>query len=424
MKSIYLLLSLLLTGVVVAQPIQPDTTLPLLLLEDVLLMVLEQNPDLAIARLEQEIAERQATYGATGFLPSLALSANQRGVPTTSDDRDYIQTLDVSVTGSIRIFDGFSRSARLERLRTLAELATLDTDALTIARVAEVQIAYFNIVQQQQRLMVLLEAVDLSEERLRIATGRRDEGAASDLEVNRAQVDLNADQAALLRQETILIQAKAQLNQLLHRPEDTRFRVESTIALDETLPADELRTLLLSQSPILRAEHTAQQAADLEITAIRREFWPRLELQAGYAFSELTEPLLPPGQIGGFSYGLTATFDLFDGFDRQRRLQVARLRSEQQSISTQRTQLALLTAFENAFVIYEQSLRLVELEEQNVEAARSNAVVALERFRLGVSTSIELREVQRALIDAESRLVTARFEAKAAEIELRMLAGE
>ena len=68
-------------------------------------------------------------------------------------------------------------------------------------------------------------------------------------------------------------------------------------------------------------------------------------------------------------------------------------------------------------------LPIVALEEENVDVAQQNAFVALERFRLGVSTSLELREVQRALIDAQSRRVTARFEAKAAEVDLLALSG-
>ncbi|GBD02369.1 hypothetical protein HRbin18_02110 [bacterium HR18] len=66
---------------------------------------------------------------------------------------------------------------------------------------------------------------------------------------------------------------------------------------------------------------------------------------------------------------------------------------------------------------------MVQLEQENLEAARLNVEVALEQFRLGTITSVELREVQQALLQAEERLVSARYEAKAAEIRLRQLAG-
>jgi outer membrane protein TolC len=49
--------------------------------------------------------------------------------------------------------------------------------------------------------------------------------------------------------------------------------------------------------------------------------------------------------------------------------------------------------------------------------------VALQQFELGTITSVELREVQEQFIEAESRLLTAQFEAKRAEVELLRLSG-
>jgi outer membrane protein len=406
-------------------PVAPTgEALPLLTIEEVTRLVLSQNPTLAIARLEQEVARVEATPGAAGFLPSVSISAVQRRVPTPAGRTDFRnETLDITASGRVTLFEGLARFTRLARLRTLVEVRDLDTEALTLALLAQAQVLYFDIAAQQERLVVLREAVSLSEERMRIATGRRDVGVASDLEVNRALVDLNADRAGLLRQEAALVQAKTRLNQLLNRPEATPFRSEDEIAIDRTLGLAEMRQEALVESPDLRAELAAERAAELQETAVRREFWPRLDLTLGFAFSELSDPLLPPAQTGGLSYGLAATFDVFDGFSRRRRLETSRLRTQQQEFATERTRTALLAGIESAYALYERSLALIDLEEVNVEAARQNAVVALERFRLGASTSIELREVQRALIDAESRLVAARFEAKAAEVDLRALTG-
>jgi outer membrane protein len=413
------------TGMAQVITAPPDTTLPLLTVEEVTRLVLQQNPTLAIARLEREVAAAEATPGAVGLYPTANIGLAQRRAPTPPGREGFAnETLDLTAAARYTVFDGFARSARLQRLRTLTEVRDLDTHALTQDLVAEAQILYYDVARQQRRLVVLDEAVELSEERMRIAAARRDVGAASDLEVNRALVDLNADRAVLLRQEASLSQAKARLNRLLNRPEQTVFRASYQIPLDDSLDRAQLEDRTLTQSPGLRADAIAERAAELQQTAIRREIWPRLDLNLGFAFPEVTDPLLPPGQTGGLSYGLSATFDLFDGFERRRRLDIATLRREQQALVTERTRTYLLTSLESTYALYERSLQLVELEEANVDAARQNAVVALERFRLGVSTSIELREVQRALIDAESRLVAARFEAKAAEIDLRALAGE
>jgi outer membrane protein TolC len=401
----------------------PPDTLPLLTLREVTARVLEQNPTVVIARIEREIAQRDASLGNAGFLPTLGLTATQRRVPTRPDlsFRSDNYLLDVSAGASVTVFEGLARVARYRRLQALAAARAFDAEATAEGVLADAYVTYFDVARQQEQLAVLREAVALSTERLRIAAGRRDVGAASELEVRRALVDLNADRAVLLRQQNALAQSKALLNRLLDRSGVT-FRVTDSVAVDTTLALEAL-VADAGGAPDLRAARAAEEAAEAARTAVRRELWPRVDLTAGYVFSDVTDPLLPPAQAGGFSYGLTATFDLFDGFERRRRLQNAALQQRQQQLAVDRTQTALLTALESTYAVYRRSLTLVALEAENAEAARQNVTVALERFRLGVSTSLELREVQRALTDAQSRLVAAVFEAKQAEVELLTLSG-
>jgi outer membrane protein TolC len=49
--------------------------------------------------------------------------------------------------------------------------------------------------------------------------------------------------------------------------------------------------------------------------------------------------------------------------------------------------------------------------------------IALERYRLGVATPLELREVQRNAVATASRLIDAAYNAKLAEIELQRLSS-
>ena len=403
----------------------PPDTLPLLTLPEVTARVLEENPTVVITRLEREIAENDASLGNAGFLPNAGLTATQRRLAGGGQfDRGGDYSLDLTAGASVTVFEGLARVARYRRLQALATARAFDAEATTESVLADAFVTYFDVARQQDQLAVLREAVALSEERLRIAIGRRDVGAASELEVRRALVDLNADRAVLLRQQNALAQSKALLNRLLGRTGND-FRVTDSVEVDPTLALAALEADALTGAPDLRAALAAEEAAEQERTAVRREVWPRVDLTAGYVFDEVTDPIgLAPGQAGGFTYGLTATFDLFDGFERRRRLANATLRQRQQAFVIDETRTALLTALESTYAVYRRSLMLIELEEENAEAARQNVNVALERFRLGVSTSLELREVQRALTDAQSRLIAALFEAKQAEVELRTLSGQ
>ena len=63
------------------------------------------------------------------------------------------------------------------------------------------------------------------------------------------------------------------------------------------------------------------------------------------------------------------------------------------------------------------------IEEENILLAKENVTIALEGFRRGITTFIELRTAQQSLADAYNRLIAARFNAKVSETELLRLQG-
>ncbi|MEM1271019.1 MAG: TolC family protein [Bacteroidota bacterium] len=417
LKSIVLLAAFAATAV---------TAQPLLTPADVQVLVLEQNPAVSVAQFEAEIAETDAALGTAGFLPSFQLRAIQRRQPLFRAGFDGIafrSTFDATANASVTIFEGLSRVARYRRLQALADAAGFEAEATREAILADALVAYFDVARQQEQIEALQEAVQLSEERLRIASDRESFGASSELEVRRALVDLNADRAGLLRQQNLLAGTKALLARLIGRP-DMDFAVIDTVLVDTTLQITPLLADALADAPDLLAAQSGVDAADQAETAVQRELWPRVDLTAGYVFDGISEPLgFDQGQVAGLNYGLTATFNVFNGFDRRRRTQTAQLRQAQARARQEQTELAVVTALESTYAIYERSLALVRLELENVEAANQNVRVAFERFRLGVSTSLELREVQRALTAARSRLAVTLFEAKQAEVDLLTLSS-
>ena len=72
---------------------------------------------------------------------------------------------------------------------------------------------------------------------------------------------------------------------------------------------------------------------------------------------------------------------------------------------------------------YEMQKQAWRLKEENITLAKENVMIALERFKLGVSTYLELRETQKTLEDAYNRLLAARYNTKLAETELLKTEG-
>ena len=432
--GLLLLGTVLFPASVQAQP-APDT----LRLDAAVQRALQNNQQAQIARREVDIAENNVSVGNAGFLPTLTGQAGYSETVASSDqtflggqtqNTDGAKTTQSNAGVDLRwtVFDGLRPFATYDRLGAERDRQAAATTEELEALAADVIEEYYDVARRQQQLAVLREAVSVSRERLRIVELQQELGSASDLEVRQARVDLNADSAQVLRQQTELVNAKSRLNRLLGRSGDAsvRYAVTSSIAVDTSLGYDSLQETALRQSPALTQAREALQAAQAAKRETRADLFPSLDVTAGYGYSQLDAEsgFLQESNSTDFSYGVSLTFDLFDGLNRWRRTQNAEIRTTNARLAVEDVRTRLTTELTSAYERYQNRLRLVRLEQRNLEAVQANVDVALEQFELGTITSVELREVQEQFIQAESRLLTAQFEAKQAEVELLRLSGQ
>ena len=324
------------------------------------------------------------------------------------------------------LFEGLGRTATLDRLREEFNRQQQNARSTEESVTADIILAYYDLVRQQQQRVVLEEAVAISQERLRIASLRLDLGSASELEVRQAQLDLNTDRISLLRQETSLTNGKATFNQLLARSLDLDYAVADSIPLASIDSQELLRELALSRNTLLRIAEQEKSIAGIEIREIRSEWFPTLDANTGLNYSDLTAEsgFLLSNQSTDFTYGLTLNMNLFDGFNRRRRVENALVRQRNAELVIEDLSTQIQSNVSRAYLNFANSLQTIEIEQESVGLARQNVATALERFELGTITSIELREVQETLIQAQSLLLLAQYEAKQAEVELQSLTGQ
>jgi outer membrane protein TolC len=423
----------------VSSPVRAQQSPDTLRLDAAVEQALNDNPQAQIARRTLDIAANNVTVGNAGFLPTLSGRADytetiedteQTFLDGNTQSADGAKTAQLGAGADLRwtVFDGLRSFATYDRLGAERGRQAAATTTQLEALVADVIDGYYNVARLQRQQAVFREATAISRERLRIAEVRREVGAASDLEVRRAQVDLNADSAAVLRQAVTLSNAKSRLNQLLGRSEaaSTRYAVSSTIVVDETLAYPALRDTAFRNSPALRQVREALRAARAERRELRADYFPQIDVTAGIGYSELEAEsgFLQERTTTDVTYGAVLTFNVFDGLNRRRRSQNAEIRVTNAQLAVEDVRTELTTALTSAHDRYENRLRLVALERQNRTAAQANVDVALQQFEVGTITSVELREVQEQFIEAESRLLAAQYEAKQAEVALRRLSGQ
>ena len=408
-----------------------------LTLEESIRIALDHNYGVRIARSEAEITNNNVTLGNAGFLPTLGATAGYSGGSSTTRqeyntgsviDRTGASTTTLSSRIGLdwTLFDGFRMFVDYDRLKTLRDAGELNSRRAMELTVLDVTSAYFDLVRQQYLIRVYRNALELSRERIRLAEARANVGTGAAPDLLKARIDLNADSSNLIRQEIALRATRASFNALLGRSASTEFAVGETIPTVGDITFEELRSTVFARNSALRAAELNRELARLDLDAVRSLHYPSLTLNLGYGFSQSnTEAgLVLANRSHGPTYGVTLGWTLFDGFNVQRQAENARVLIDISELEFEQVRTAIEADIATSFTAYEMNRSLLQLEENNLDIARRNVEIAAERLRVGTITSYELREIQRDLIEAESRIISARYEAKLAETQLLLLRGD
>jgi outer membrane protein len=434
MKKIFGFFVLLLIGNIVRAQ-------PTLSLDQAIAASLVNNYDILLSRNDSVLAALDYSYANYAFFPRLNANAaynlnNNDSKQILADgskrERDDIKSNNLSASVSLNwtLFDGLRMFATRKRLGQLVELGELQIKNQVVTTVADVMRAYYDLVRQQQQLKAIQETMQLSEERLQLAQYKFDIGTGAKPDVLQAQIDLNAQRSAYLTQQTSILKTKELLNQLLAIDVATDFTVLDTIPITTSLLLDSIQNGLTGVNPQLLLIQKNLDIANLSLQERRAERWPTVSFNSTYNFSRNeNKSVINPfqtlfNQTKGLNYGFSATIPLFNGYNTRRLIKSTELDIEYQQLQYKRSLAQINTSIVNAYKDYDLSKRTLALEEDNIKLVRENLFIARERYRLGISTFIEMREAQRSLEDANNRLIQARYNTKVAEIELLRLRGD
>lgn len=399
-------------------------------------IALENNYGVRIARNTAAMAKLANNPGAAGMLPKLdangGYSVDNAGTKQeffTGEKREADNANAQTISGELALnwtlFDGLAMFAAKDRLEALEQIGESQLRQELEATTYDVLTAYYQLVQLEKANAVQREGMQTSRERVKISEAGERVGAYSGLELVQARLDLSADSAqllALLQQTTM---ARTALNTLLARDPGTPFAVDTIIPAAGTLDLSTLRQAALAANTTLQQARQERIVADLSVKELRGSLLPKLDGFANYGYSKSTSEVgfLKSNQRLGPQYGLTLSVPLFRG-GAVKAVKQAKLAGEQADLSVQQTQLQLERDLLDVWSNHEIAVQRVSLEEGNLTGARTQMQVALESYRVGVITAVQLRDVQQGVIAAENRLLTAQFEALVAELRLRLLAGK
>jgi outer membrane protein len=409
-------------------------------IEQVVGLALEKNYDVKLARNASEAAETDDNYAFGAFLPQLealgatAWNSNDQELRFEDEARNNsgkAQSNNVTASAQLTwmLFDGTRMFATRERIAAIAaqgELLVKDQMVNTIASVAS---NYYDIVRQKQQLKAIQEQMSVSEVRVRLAERRLDVGTGAKPELLQAKVDYNAQRTQVIQQEALIQQLKDQLNALVGLQLPPSYDVSDTIILDLNLREEELSNNIENTNFALQSSRREIGISNLSLRERRAELLPFFNFNASYNYSRtdntrLINPFAPIyNQTTGYNYGFTVNLPILTGFNQRRLVQQAKINAGRQQLLYDQQKINVNVGIQNAYVIYDNAKKVLLIEEENSVLAKENVSIALETFKRGATTFVELRTAQQSLAEAYTRLINARYLTKIAEIELLRLNG-
>jgi outer membrane protein TolC len=400
-------------------------------------IALQENLSISLARTDFQMAKASNTYGNAGFMPSVSfLTSTARSSYNTKQEFNTGVSLNrnnaisnsanASLAVSWTVFDGMKMFATKDRLAQLESRSEVSLHAEIENTVAKITLLYYDAVKQQQLIHAGKEALTIYEEREKIAKKKLEIGSGSKLDLLQARLDLNAQKSLLMKLNLAFENAIVALNLILTKQADSKFTVEENINIDTTLDLNGIQRNAMKDNAQLKLANNAILIANDQIKEMKSTTLPQVGVNLNYNLSQTKNQvgLILLNQNKGFNGGINISMNLFNGFKTQTQVKIAEYTLTQSTQQLNYVSSVMATSILTSWKSYKNALAILNLEEENISIARENVTVALERFRIGSSNTLELLMAQRSFEDAISRLVVARYDAKLAEAELLRLQGK
>jgi outer membrane protein TolC len=404
--------------------------------EQALAQTLESNYGIQIAMIDEEIAENNASKANNDYLPTVNANGSYNWTYNTGNNqlRTGDQTFDpnsaynynAGISLNYTLFDGRGRRFSYLQSKEALELTSLQVRGIIENTILELSRVFHEVARLEEAVESLDDAVSISVDRLKRAEYSYDYGQSTQLDKLNAKVDLNNDSINLINAKQDLENFQRNLNLIMGVEVDSPIDVSDEVEVRiDIMRQDALATALENNTQIESVKHSLRNS-EFAIKSTKAGWFPNLGANVGYNYRGSDDPN-GAFVLGSSSYGPTAgvslNWNLFNG-QTNTRVQNAKLDYQSSIIEQESTEQSVKTDVLNAHGAYRTALFVLNAQADNVETADTNFKRSKEAYKLGQITSLEFRQAQVNLLNAELQFSQSKYSAKNAELQLLALMGE
>jgi outer membrane protein TolC len=408
-----------------------------------------KNTQALLSLLDVERAEQDIRLARAPLLPQLSFSTSVGGIyqgerrglvierdPTTGalvqregvQDATSLGDFDLGLTLSQILYDR-SRWKQLEQSGAAAEAARGQAREQEDASELEAINRFFTLYRSQATIQVLQATVRRSEEQLERARALFEAGRVGRGEELSAQVNLGNDRINLLQRRTQLVQDQGQLAVWLARPGNEELEAQAPESLSQTPePAPSFEVAIAEarqRRPLVQTLRQQVRVAQLGRDIANAAYIPRLVAQGSYRRSAdkagpvFTEPELQNTVSGSVSL----QWDIFNGFATSAQVSRASASLRTAELNLAQVERELEAEVRRALEGLNTQIASARLAAENREAAAKSLALAEERFKAGAGSTLEVRDAQLKLTQAELVLLENRVNVEIARFVVMRAMG-
>ena len=409
-----------------------------LTLEDAFKQALSNNYSIRIIESQKQIAEKSATIGNAGLLPSVAASASAGinvnntelefagNIPPTNVENAVSTNTAAGINASYVLFNGLNGTRTYQKLKMNQEAVDIQSQAAIEGTLLQVASAYYVLARAIEQEQISMENLGVSIKRYEREQLSNELGTALKTELLAARVALTTDSSALLNAQ---LQRKTSLR-LLSRliadvlPEETTCSDAAPVL--QTWSIDELVETSKANNSSIKNAMMQQDLAQKDYQLAWSSVMPSLTVNGGYNYnSQQSEAgIVLSNASAGWSGSVGLNYPLFNGFRNRTARQNQKVNLEIRTLELENQGLQIESDIRDAHDTYVQSYRVAQFEEHNLEASELNLRRSEELYNSGQISSTQFREAQLGLTSAKIRKSNALISLRLNELEILRLTGQ
>lgn len=388
------------------------------------------HPNISVARYSVMQAQSKVGQMRAGYLPQLSAtgSYSRFGYPSilnsvTSDtysDSDTYTNYTADVTLTQTLFD-FGRTYMKMKVQGLnAESSRMSLEDTIAQTVYNAKSAYYNVLLAQRKRDVARDVVAQFEHHLDQAGKFFEVGLRPKFDVTKAEADLSAARADLIKAENASRIAMVTLNVAMGTPVETDHTLENIFMFEHPLTKfEDFLSLAYERRADLRAVQLQFDAAERAVIAAGMDFLPTITGSAAYKWSDTEMPM----RNESWNAGVAVKFDILSGGLSWYQVQEARAVRDgaRESLRLLRQQIYL--DVDQAYLGVASASLSIPATELSLNKAKENLDIANGRYAAGVGDPIEVTDAQVAYKNAQLALLQALADYKLSQAALDLATG-